>query len=256
MSDFGKPGTKAAAEMVGKVHIENKPLLTDGQTNPRLPSEYDHLYLSSEEYKEYGINPETEVHCWIRNPNYWAQHEAGDRAAQFRREYPGRRVILQDGQFVTNGRDLILAVKSRAEVEADERLQRAETAEFEQNAESGEIPGARPPFRGVTQADFESIRASHRENIASGIIGETKGMSWEHVRRMKGPEAVAAEEAFHRNGGRHVTAPDDEGAFEEFAQTMAEANRGRRSYAMGDNGRLRDESGRLRQRGENPLRRK
>jgi hypothetical protein len=202
--------TKAAQEMEqgARVHT-NTPLYAEGQANELREPGYDFLSLTDQEYTDYGINKETEVHCWIRNPDIWMRHEMMDRASTFRQEdkQRRRRIVLVDGQPVMNG-DLILATKSRAEVEESEARQRRETDAFLEQIETGDVPGV-PRYRpGSTDEMRAQAEAQYAENVAQGLIGPTSGMAWEAVMQQKGVEAFEREAAFYRNGGRHVDVPE------------------------------------------------
>jgi hypothetical protein len=204
--------------MAGEAYTSGAPLLANGDANEILPPGFDQFSLTPQEREEYGIR-EGEQHSWIRDPDYWAKHEMNDRAREYVREGSRcgetRRVIVHNGQPVTNGDLILCAYSGRKEPDTDvdtgeELIEQARRGDFE------DIPRWR-------LSDRDSIREyaenQHFENVESGMIGPTAGMNYADVRRMYGEAKVEAEKARYRNGSMHVDATPDaesraQGAYE------------------------------------------
>src|SRR5579862_833087 len=104
--------TEATRAMMGRPAHAPHALLADGDTNERLEPGYDQFTVTAQDRADAGLR-EDESPRWIRDPRIWKAHEMGDRARSFLHMNPGGRIVLKDGQFVTNGDDLILAAVPR-----------------------------------------------------------------------------------------------------------------------------------------------
>jgi hypothetical protein len=236
--------TKAVAETAA-AKLDN--------THPMAPQEalgmgMDRWALTPAEMKEYGIEP-GEGPYWLRNPARWAEHELDDRAREFLRGHPGRRIILKNGKPVCNA-DFILGVRSREEMEAIAEADKQAVQDLQRRIEreTGDIAGVpRATQQSLAEIDVDKLKDQARQ---AGWIGPTSGFSWQEVYRRKGAEAVAREEAHFRSMGMHGAVGGEEVSPEEaYQQFIADAlglpqqaprrqeapprQRGRRTYAVG-----------------------
>lgn len=225
------PETESGKKFFQETPVVNAPLLANGDVN-EVREPVDQFWLSQDERKQYGIH-DHEDHAWIRNPKYWEQHEMKNRADEFKRgtvaglERGKRRIILEDGQLVTNG-DLILVAKPKEEREIEDAIAERETEEYLENIEGGNLADI-PRWRSDRDAVEDLARAQHRQNIQAGLIGPTAGMDFDVVARQYGRERMEKEMAFHRNGGRHVDATPRQ---EDF-QARQEERGGRERTSVG-----------------------
>lgn len=213
-NEFPQGDTVAAKELDPRkeiAHVNSSFMVSDGVSREKRPNGYDFTYVSDSEMRRYGGNPDTEVPCYIRNPELWGKLQGGegqDRAREFLSDGEGRRIPTPNGEFVKN-QDLILAFKPRAEVEAQERETEADALSFRRMLDGEEdIRGERtiPRYRSgqKTLADSE---AEHRRNTMAGIIGETKGRDWMEVVE-RNPEKYARDRARYLGG--NITVADVE----------------------------------------------
>lgn len=202
-TSFARPKTQAGKEMQGESYIAEAPLLTNGASNPRLPPGHDIYSVLDEERATLGIAPHEEV-AWVRNPVDWRKAEMQDRVRQWTREQGGRRIPLDaQGEPVTLG-DLVLVVKQKSEAEEADALQVNNAEDFIEMTQHGDVEGI-PRYRAGNAQDLEErAQRLHEEHVAQGLIGPTSGMDFERVIAQKGIPAMLREQAFYRNGGRHV----------------------------------------------------
>lgn len=147
---------------------------------------HDEFYLSPEECKAYGIR-DNEQYVWIRDPNYWANKVPGDRVRQFQRENAGGRVIMENGQFVTNGVDLILATRPMSEVEKmrarDRRIEEEHWKEGEKQRRSDDFDSS-----DKERLMYQKMMNSE-ENRRAGLIGPqspSSGLAYEDYVKWRG----------------------------------------------------------------------
>lgn len=85
----------------------------------------DMFSVSIEERKRLGIKDNEQV-CWINDPRYWQGVAPGLAPHSWIAKNPGGRVVLDHGNYIPCGDDLIMAVRPIAEVEKMERLRQQE----------------------------------------------------------------------------------------------------------------------------------
>ncbi len=219
--------------------VEPKPLV-DGDSRPRRPPT-DIFTITPEERKAYKIGDHEEP-TWILDPQVWGPKAIGDTAADFLRQHPGRRLVFgPNGQLIRNG-DLVLAVKSKEEVEELQRQIDADAEAYHREIQGDDISGAPPRFR-REQFTAEDAQRIAEEHIASGAIGPTAGMSYFEVVRMLGAEEVEREAARWRRNGRtgatqaHIPASPEaaarvEDAVKEARDRARHASGARRSFLV------------------------
>lgn len=226
--------TDTAQKMAGKNPVSGERILTETGVSENFEPGFDRFSLTQEERKQYGIK-DNEDHAWIRNPRYWEQHEMSDRAREWRAEAPrefagGRRVVMENGNVITNG-DLILVAKPKAEREREEAAQARETENYLETLESGDVADI-PRWKG-SKTEIERYREQqHQDNVARGLIGPTAGMDFDMVARQYGKDRIEKEMAFYRNGGRHVDVNERTEAFQS-RHTEERAPAGRERTSVG-----------------------
>jgi hypothetical protein len=228
--------TQAAKELDPRkgllhAHKESGFLVSESEVYEDRPPGYDFTHLSDNEIRSFGGNPDKEVPVWIRSPKFWEKIEGQSRALQFVREAGGRRIPCPGGEFIEN-QDLILAFKSRAEVESNIRAEKQD-ADYMDRVLAGEddIRGDRPIPRwksgNLTQDDS---RREHDRNVMAGIIGPTKDRDWTEV-ASRNPEKFLQDKAKFLGG--NITA-SELGEFEKqrVDELRSESKRGK-SFAVG-----------------------
>lgn len=151
-----------------------------------IPGE-DEFSLTDAEKKSFGIAP-TEEHCWIRDDRYWGNKVPGNRQRQFLRENHGARIITVDGEPVTNGTDLILAVRPKSEVEAKAKRDAQVAADYDRRIEREKLDDDE-----FDPSDREGLnRRKHlntEAHIAAGMIGAnspSSGLAYEDYVKWRG----------------------------------------------------------------------
>lgn len=176
--------------------IRDAPEVTVSQVNPAANKCEDYFSLTDEERQEYGIK-DNEQPCWIRDPRWWDRHVPGNSIPMWKRGNPGGRVITVDGQYVTNGEDLILACRPVSEVE--KLLDRERKADQEIREENSRT--RRNDDFNVADKDFliEQAARNSQQNHEMGLIGVTspsQGLEYEAYIKNRGlTEADIQEEA-------------------------------------------------------------
>lgn len=231
-SGFARRETEAAKKLADSTEPPVRPLLADGDASERVPPGYDTDSLSEAEYAKYGINPDTETHTWMPNPERY-QHVLGyDSLAAWLREKPGRRVIKGEPKFVTNGDRVLVAFPKQELIERDRKLAEA-VADAEYRLSEGDVSPATPRFR--NPPDRDEAFAAHEAHKAMGMISQ-HGMTPEEMLARYGREGLEEIESRWRNGGMSVPVPEDQREREEYddrKERVLARSKGKKTFAIG-----------------------
>jgi hypothetical protein len=160
-------------------------------------------HLTQAELEAYGINTETHVHCWLRNPlqNGLTRYDTGDRVQQWMRQKArgeDRRPVLINGRFVENDQ-LVLCIKSKPDLVQEERRSTAAAMDYVGKADMDGYGEFEDPLRTaenlrrMDQTDqMERQRMANRDherNVEMGLIGKTDHLNW--YEEMEKPEGMA-----------------------------------------------------------------
>ncbi len=210
-----------------------QPLLTNGQTNERLPSGADRTYLGPETRKRLGIRDEEAVRWVLDTSNTaWAQHVSEDRVADAMDGEAGARLVESNGKPVRL-RDCVLMAFPKAHEEAYLARQQEDVKEYIREQELADHPDSYKPRN---QQDMEEIRDRNTQTLTeAGIIGPnspTHGKPLAVAMQMYSKEEIAAEAARYRSQGRSTPQHVSE-ARAEAAERASAATGGRKSFAIG-----------------------
>lgn len=169
----------------------------------------DQFNVSMEERRRLGIRDDEQV-CWIPDPRWWRNKAPGQSPDMWQRRNSGGRIITENGEYIPNGDDLIMAVRPMEEVEKLRERERIECEAAERINVANEAGFKRPDdFDASDKQQFEMIKQmNHEQFVRSGWVGPaspSSGLSLEQYKQYRGlSEADIEREAIGFALGHHV----------------------------------------------------
>lgn len=201
------PQTEEAEQEVEPVQMLREATIEPGE---------DEFSLRPEEKRAFGIR-DNEQHCWIRDDRYWGNKVPGNRQREFLRENAGARIILVDGEPVSNGTDLILAVRPKSEIEKKAARDKAIEDDYHNRIEREKLDDDEFDSKNREALEYRK-HINTVQNIQAGLIGPNSpstGLPYEDYIKFRGltKAQIEAEEVSYscrRTTSRETNEPPDD----------------------------------------------